>query len=1156
MQFRRLRIAGFKSFVDPADIEISPGLTGIVGPNGCGKSNIVEALRWVMGESSAKQMRGAEMDDVIFSGAGARPPRNVAEVVVTLENPEKSFPTAFNDQDEIDVSRKINRGQGSTYRVNGKEVRARDLQVLFADNAIGAHAAAMVGQGQITNLINEKPTNRRALLEEAAGIAGLHVRRHEAELRLRGAESNLERLDDVLAALDEQMRGLKRQARQATRYRNVSTNIRASEAAVLYCQWRLAVERCDAARAALTAAEEQVVAHAEAAAVAENERIRKTETLPELRTKAAEASAKVQRLKIEAEQCAAEAERAVQALAAADAEIATVNGDLGRARSLEADAQAAIERLRAEQATLAEQVADADGTREAAAARVTESETELQDAEAALGDVAARLATLEAARQAHAQETANLEATRRKLDARRTQVRDELERLSGTLGDDSALAQAATAHKSAEEERALAATALETAQDAQQAARTALDAARERLQAAETAFVKVDAEATAIERMLGKAPDKAWDPVIDQVTVAAGYESALAAAFGEDLDAATDPDAPSHWRALPPLGSVADLPQGCRPLSEVVEGPDVLARRLAHIAVLDAGADAEAAVAALAPGQRLVDREGNLWRWDGLAVAAGAANASAVRLQQRNRLTELEAERATLSTARDDAKSAEMEARTAFQAADGEVTGAVGRAKQAAKAADAARAAHEAAERTHGQALARQRALTETAEDLAEQERDLETAAQELAGRRVDDAAAEALKGERDTCRATAEAARAAALEARGERDRLAAAEEMRVRRTQAIAVETADWTKRAADAAAQRGELDQRHAAAVECRAALAAAPDEWKAKRDTISGTLNDLTLTASRAGDELAAAENAARAADTAAREAEQALAARREDRVRVEAQVEAADLAIGGVLERIAAQQSCPPEALAERGEIDPDADNATIRELLAQQEGRLEKLVRERDGMGPVNLRAVDEVEELQVRIDGLSVERDDLIAAINRLRQGIASLNKEGRLRLTAAFEAVNQHFQDVFKQLFGGGSAELTLTGSDDPLEAGLEIVACPPGKKLQTLALMSGGERALTALAVTFAVFLTNPAPICVLDEVDAPLDDANVDRFCDLLQHLVGRLKTRFLLVTHHRLTMARMNRLYGVTMPEQGVSQLVSVDLGHAEQLRAA
>jgi chromosome segregation protein len=1496
----RLRIAGFKSFAEPATLDILPGLTGIVGPNGCGKSNVVEALRWAMGETSVRSLRGGEMDDVIFAGTSARASRNLAEVAITLQRGEGALPDPFGADEELTVTRRIERGAGSVYRGNGREMRARDVQTLFADLASGAHSTAMVSQGRVSALVNAKPEQRRQVLEEAAGITGLHARRHEADLKLRAAETNLSRAEELRTQLDQSRESLRRQARQAARFRSLSHLVRQAETEFLAVQhWRAAVALAAAEQAQLEAAASAEAASSEAAAA--SEAVASAEqALAAPREAEAAARSLLERRRFEAATLADEAGRAARALATAQARLAEIESDLEDATRGEDDARTAVTGFAAEAARIATRLAELPGQIALAAAVATDAAVALQDAEtdadaaarcAAEAEAAARQAALAlrsaearvaAAQAARAEADAACEEAAAALIAPETLARAneaasaaeaawgiaraeaeaaEQRRAQAAAAEHDALAAVARAGAQAEREallvreaaarfsrietalaelthelskataariadvdlgqaRTAAAGAAEAATAAERAARAAeqvhgaaVAASLERTSAYETlraeharcleslaqaaarrdqlagdekllahelaaaqaehpedrhilaaelglnrvvsdlaaaaevlrasaavraaasvqaAAARGEAEAAALDagRLSAEAngllqalvsQDDAAN-LLDDVHVPAGLEAALGAALSH-ARGALDDASPSFWRSLPDLPS-PPWPPGANNLADLVAAPAPLARVLAYTALLPAGADGNALQAALPPGAALVSPEGDLWRWDGQVIRADAPNPATMRLRQHARLRDIEAAHTEAAARaaellhrqqRDDAAlQAASEAEEAARAHHSAAEAALALARQAhaatltaaeraaaqlaalrpavarlaaeRNAADAALAHAEAAlaalsdpTRLGEQAEAAAEAARATAARLAEardwrdaataraadtaaalQRLQSEAAAAEhrcasltpqiarLTAERAEAQAAradahdaqralpdiEALRDEAGAATAALVSAQHAVAAARSEET--AAAERARARTAQAAALDRASdaarhalearrmmlgraeadlardqdahsaahaalaalpdpaaladavfrarekltscraalsgasashaallneaaslharspavaaeqeaWATRAADAARRVSALAARRDSEAGEVAALTDAPAELARRTESARAALDAAEAAHDNAAETLRSAEQNLRSAGHAQRDAETRAGACREALARGEGSLAAAAAAVATIAENIA--ERLGPDAVL------PDADDLSDT-ALERARKKYERLTRERDEMGPVNLRADLELDEIDAKINEIDRDREELATAIAKLRGSIGHLNREGRERLAAIFTEVDKHFRALFTRMMGGGRAHLALTGSDDPLEAGLEIYAEPPGKKLSTLSLLSGGEQALTALSLIFAVFRCTPAPIAVLDEVDAPLDDANVDRFCALLEDVVHETGTRFLVVTHHQLTMSRMDRLYGVTMQERGVSRLLSVDLRRAAEM---
>src|SRR6202023_3452157 len=674
-------------------------------------------------------------------------------------------------------------------------------------------------------------------------------------------------------------------------------------------------------------------------------------------------------------------------------------------------------RLDAEDTELKDEIKSRVEKRSGVDERVSDAETTLAAAERLVAELTTALAGLTAKRN---QLEANVRSHRdrlARLDQEIAHVAGEEQKLAqetSGLGDLAALADAMAG---AQEGLAQSEAAAQGSEAAHAAARQSLEAARSPLNEADKRVQRLETEARTISKLVNGETKNLWPPIIDGITVAKGFEKALGAALGDDLDAPVDPSAPMRWTHAGVIDGDPALPEGVESLATHVQAPSELARRLAQIGVVAKERGAEL-LAQLKTGKRLVSPEGDVWRWDGFVAAAHAPTGAARRLAERARLVDIENE---LEQARIDAAAK----RQALETAEAEL-------KAASSAESAAR-----------------------------------------------------------------EAWRAAQREADSARERHAATEREINRH------------------AARRSALTEAHSRV----------------------------------AADALAAAESVMAETDREAKVSLEALSSAREACARAEERMEGTKRRLADIEREIHDMLEVEPHAAAALAEIEPGAELPPLAEI----EENLEKLRRDRERLGAVHLRAEEELREGEAQHTSLTTERDDLVEAIKRLRQGIQSLNREARERLMTSFETVNGHFKRLFVELFGGGEAALHLIESDDPLEAGLEIIAKPPGKKPQTLSLLSGGEQALTALALIFAVFLTNPSPICVLDEVDAPLDDHNVERFCTLLHEMTGSTETRFVIITHNPITMARMNRLFGVTMAERGVSQLVSVDLEDAVKI---
>jgi chromosome segregation protein len=1145
VHFQRLRLSGFKSFVDSAEVRIEPGVTGVVGPNGCGKSNLLESLRWVMGANSAKAMRAGEMDDVIFSGNSTRPARNHAEVVLTIDNSDRRAPAQFNEHEVLEVSRRIDRGMGSTYRVNGREVRARDVQLLFADASTGANSPALVRQGQISELIAAKPQNRRMILEEAAGVSGLHSRRHEAELRLRAAEANLARIEDLVGELESAAARLRREARQAESYKKIAAEIRLLQSAVLHARWSEARDAVERAEQEMAEAARLVEATAARSAAAVVEAAKAEEAIKPLRDEEMAASAILHRLAVERDRLDHEAQRIEAEAERLSEQVRRVDADRAREETIVEDARLALSRLTQEIEVLKGEIAAAPERAPALEAAWKTAEAERAAAETDVLRLNAEAAAEEARREAFASRVADAQ----NRVARAGRALDMAKADRNALGPTDDLAALAARKRVADAEADLAAArqAHEAAEADRAHAAQAEAEAREAARKAEDQLGRLKTEARGLAQLITHERKDGFKPALDQLSAERGYEAALAAALGDDLNAPLDRRAPAFWGGGKP--PEPEWPNGVEPLAALVRAPAELAARLAMTGLVarDAG---ERLQHLLKPGMRIVSREGDLWRWDGFVCRAEAERPASVRLAQRARLEELEAEIEALSPQVRSASEAQTLARDTVQAADGALKMARGALPAAERSVALAREDAERHARESARRDARAQSLDET---ISRFEAERGEAEQALAAAREDAAALPAsddLGPQLGAARARAAAARETEAHARADLDLERRSREGRQQRLEALERDAEEWTSRSEHAHTRIGQLGRERDKTSEAQAAVRDAPAALEERRMRLLDELAAAESRLSTATDAFAEAEAARTAADRAARAAEHEASEAREVRAGVTARLEASR-------ERLIQAAS----NLREATQLEPDALGRTLEGQKAaamdaqEVEHRLYALERQREAMGAVNLRAEEEAAEYGERLKVLKVERADLIGAIAKLRSGIEELNNEGRERLLGAFDVINGHFQALFAALFGGGQAELRLIESDDPLEAGLEVFACPPGKRLAAMSLMSGGEQALTAMALIFGVFLAQPAPICVLDEVDAPLDDHNVDRYCNLLAEMRARTETRFVCITHNPVTMSRMDRLYGVTMPERGVSQLVSVDLRQAEALAA-
>jgi len=1151
IQFEKIRLSGFKSFVDKTEFEIGAGLTGIVGPNGCGKSNTVEALRWVMGENSAKRMRGGSggMEDVIFAGTSSRPARNFAEVSLLLNNSTRTAPAAYNDSDEIEVTRKIERDQGSLYKINGKTCRARDVQMLFADTVTGANSPSMVSQGRVTAMINAKPQERRIVLEESAGVSGLYVRRHEAELRLRAADQNLQRLQDLVGSMEGRYNALKKQTRQAQKYKNLSAQIRELETTIAYLEWRLQTNRVEQARKVFGEAESHVATNMATVVQLTRTQSQQAEDLPPLRKAEATAAATLQANRIELQRLDDQERDLQNQLDEARSQLRQTIADREHETQMVGESANVLTRLEEEQRILSE-------------SRRNE-ESDLAQKKSIKDDLEQKVMMLEGDYESFMQKTAETKAARHRIeqqinadqsrmlvaDERKEKLADDLNRAREQFENNAEVEELKNSIVGLEGETGGLRTALESAEQNVTFAHEQLEQARQERQDAERRKSEIESEVKALERILNADTQSLFKPVLDDIKPDKGFEKALSRALGDTLMASKDKEAPSVFLDYAEQNiETPSLPAGTRQLEPNVKAPAYLKRAISFIAVVDTQDQGDAIAEQLKPGQSIVSLDGAYWRWDGLHIKASASDRHAIQMQQKNRLEDLNREKpdveASYEQAAAKAKSAqefqqEIQAkidtlRTELRSKEQDLNSRQSRLNRLTEQRSGLFAEiakfEESLKRTEEDIVSYRESIVSHKEELSTYNEDMMTKhANEVEELRSK------LSDTRDSYNAAVRAL-----------DTLQQEQGRRMARMHVIADERNHHTNRSIRSKERLKDLEEREQMLVERVAEMENRPKAMDSNREELMSKVAGFEKARDEAGDNLAKVESELAITTRALKEAENILTEARESRAHAQAMVSTGQEQLETLVNSIIEQFDMKPEELKELATASIFAESGEL-PALEPLKAQKDKAVRERDQIGPVNLQAEDEATELEKELGTIFKERDDLTQAIEELREGIDKLNKEARERLTAAFEIVNGHFKELFVKLFNGGQAYLQLIESDDPLQSGLEIFAQPPGKTLQSLSLLSGGEQTLASIALIFAMFLTNPSPICVLDEIDAALDDANVDRVCNLLDDIVKRGQTRFLVITHHRLTMARMDRLYGVTMSERGVSQLVSVDL---------
>ena len=855
----KLSIKGFKSFVEPTEFEIKSGLTGIVGPNGCGKSNIVEAIRFGLGEVSAKQLRGKEIDDLIFNGTDNRASWNLAEVGLFVNIDGTDLENKFESK-SLEIARKIWRGEGTNSYINGKEVRLKDIQLLFADASTSARSTSIVSQGRIGAITQAKPEDRKMVLEEAAGILGLQSRRHDSELRLKAATNNLLRVEDVIQTYEEQLAILKKQSKEAERFRNISTLIKNAEASVFY--------------------------------VKRNQIQTTLQSLEDEKNK----------IKIK---------------------LADYQGDVSSQDQAFEDLKVKIPPMREKSYSL---------------------NSELDRLNMTVENLK--------------QEELRFEEHKINLEHRVKQLQKDLEVENKQNNDTKAKIQEITNEIN-------------------------------------------DLSSTDFESNPEKTIGKTDRSLLNNISFDKEYENSVAAIFGKELLASLDKDEVFYWSENIDQEISASFDFPCKVASEIIKAPNRITNKLNNVAVIEDSSKGNEFHKHLKPGQAIVDKKGNLWRWDGLFVSSSyEANISSI-------LSELKEKRLN------DLKK---------------------------------------------QILEWERISELTVQKINDLNERIKTASEEL--------------------------------------------------------------------------DISQNN-------------PGDIDSKRQFLLNKIKELEEEKKLFDNELQEKENLLDQLSKELRNKEQNFSVVKEDLIRKESEISN----FQNNLQQLA--NSCREKINADLLNLENEIEKLKKDEDLETAEKRVLRLVTERERIGAVNLLAEDEYTKLREKVNDTIKDKNEIQESIEKLHEAINKINKEGVLRLRDAFQIVNENFERLFTKLFGGGKAHLKLIQNDeDPLNSGLEIFASPPGKKMQNITLLSGGEQALTAISLLFAVFIANPSPFCILDEVDAPLDDNNVDRFCSMVEEISEKVQTKFIIITHNRMTMSRVDRLYGVTMPEEGISQIVSVELEEA------
>ena len=1140
MKFQSVRISGFKSFLEPTEIQMNMGLTGVVGPNGCGKSNIVEAIKWIMGENSARQMRGDGMDDVIFSGTNERPSRNFAEVSIKLDNSEKKAPAIFNHYDEIEITRKIEREKGSVYRVNGKQVRARDIQLIFADNGTGARSSGIVGQGRIAQIIDSNPEDRRVILEEAANIKGLHSRRHEAELKLKGASDNLDRLSDIEQTYKEQLIELEKQGRKAARYRSVGERIRKAEATLFFNLMNNAKKETNDLDIQLKNANENVSQGQIKVAEHIKSQLHLANKIPDLKKDEAEKAATLQTLNITKIKLDEEKSSAQNALQNIINQINLINNDIARESEIKEDAKKSLSTLLTEEKNLKE---DSENF----STKITKA-TDLVKKLRSISDAADdKLSTITS-------EIYSIKSDKSDLEKRINNLKQKIEVTQNQLANFNIEDDKNRFKLDKEKIINLKKLIQENNQlnDGYKVELEKLEKLETRLieekNTAVFEFNKVNLEFDSLSTLLGRDTlnSNTLEKTIGNIN---NLEEAIGSVLGETLLAPILSDNQStenttYWRDDFKTISPASLPESVIPIVTKITKSSILDTALKGVGIVNNKEIAFKLQKKLTFGQALTTPSGGLWRWDGFVQPQGVQNSYSERLQQiarlrllQNKLPSLEENQSLSEKRLDECFNNIKKYKDDLSNLQVKLSSLISESNQLELQNTKVES-----KLLSSEALIKELKNTErmSLEELSELEKEFNNSLN------LPSLLAEELK-----VRNNADQSRNELTDAMAAEQRIKSEESFQSRNLIQLGHQKENWKVREEEAKTRLISLEERLKASQDEKNRLSTLPESFEKKEAELNIKIEEAISNRNIAADQLVKNETSLNDADKQVREAEKVVSTLREEMIKIEALLNLSKAKIQNIEERVFEKLKMKSTELNKF--INTKEEDQPIKSIEILEK-TLQRLLNERETLGAVNLRAEDEMNEMLNKIEVMSKERVDLEEAIAKLRSGIFELNKEGRQRLKESFEEVNENFKQLFQKLFGGGNAELRLVGNEDPLQAGLEVLASPPGKKMQLLSLLSGGEQALTAISLIFSVFLCNPAPICILDEVDAPLDDTNVGRFCDLLNQIVDETNTYFMVITHHRLTMAKMDRLFGVTMEQKGISKLVSVDLEQASRIR--
>ena len=1143
MQFNSIKIIGFKSFLEPTEINLSNGLTGIVGPNGCGKSNVVEAIRWVMGENSAKQMRGNEMNNVIFSGTDDRPSRNFAEVILKIDNSERKAPYPFKNVLDIEISRKLERDKGSVYRVNNKITRARDVQLIFADTGTGSRSSGMVSQGKISEIIETKPETRRTILEEAANITGLHNRKHEAELKLNSASENLERLLDIEITIEEQIKELKKQARHAARYRSVGERIRKAEILLFYHHFKILEEEEKQSEEQLKENNKILNEFNLKVARLENHKLKVSEVIPNLKEIDFDKSNQVQNLKI--------------AQIKTEQEINSIN-------DVKSSILNQIEQLNEVIKSEKDSIVDTDKTISSLNKEIELNKKNGFDYSSKIENAQLETNKLRKISETSSKQLSEINSKILMINSNKNKTKDEIEinknRISKInnqlenlkIREDELILEKNLKLKNKVSQK------IEAYQNDYKKNKISHNELHSSLNDMNNNKINIENEIsnlkTEISTINNFLSDDEQNSLEKKIDLTQNLETPIAAVLNESLSAPitkkNDLEKDHFWRNDIDFKSKHfSSPLNSIPVAKKIKNSNTLSFALQGVGIVKNKEEAYRLQKDLLFGQVLTTEKGGIWRWDGYVQNTHAKNSFVKRLSLRKNLEKL-------NIKLKQNKNSFLELNKKINSQNSKIENLDNLINKQLKEIELNNEIFNRCEIDLSIVKSRLKSNKILLIELEKSKKEINSKLKSLELHSDDFNNLPSLQAEELKLRNSYETTKNEFEEALSNEKYLNSQEEYRKKNMDQMLLQIKDWEERKKNSLTRLQSTNEKLSSLNNQLNAVDKQPHELQEKIKIIETKLELALDEYKKSSDNLVLKENELREIEKKQKMEETNLIHYREEKVRAESQIESVHLKIKNLEERLNEKLELKIEDFQEMTELKNIKDLDLSSDHIEALQIKLNKLLNERENIGAVNLRAEIEIDESNKKLQEMKSECDDLNKAIEKLKKAITELNKEGRERLETSFNKVNNNFKYLFKKLFNGGNAELKLVGSEDPLMSGLEIYASPPGKKMQNLSLLSGGEQALTSISLIFSVFLCNPSPLCILDEVDAALDDTNVNLFCELLNELVEENKINFIIVTHHRLTMAKMNRLLGVTMQEKGISKILSVDLEKAVEIREA